>query len=149
MGKRYTKEEIKHIRDQTDEGLSSREIANRLGRPEAGIRNLRHRMKLKTTTKETINSMSKDVRQLKQEKTGLQRDISIMTKRRTDLSKALQTDKATLQQRLVVALSKMKDEKPELFNITLEEQIRKIAAECNTTGDKIAGKIGRPVAGLR
>ena len=133
MGKRYTKEEISQIQALTIEGLSSREIANKFGRPEAGIRNLRHRMKLKTTTKETINSLRHEIKQLKQEKTGLLRDISSMKSRRTDISKALKTDEATLQQRLVVTLSKMKDEKPELFNITLEEQIGKIAAEVTTT----------------
>jgi hypothetical protein len=129
VGKRYTKEEISQIQALTIEGLSSREIADRLGRPEAGIRNLRHRMKLKTTTKETISSLRQDIRQLKQEKAGLRRDISSMKRRRTDISKALQADEATLQRRLVITLTKMKHEKPELFNITLEEQIGKLAAE--------------------
>jgi hypothetical protein len=52
-----------------------------------------------------------------------------MQSRQTDLSKTLQADEATLQRKLVVTLSKMKDEKPELFNIILEEKIGKIAAE--------------------
>ena len=59
MGQRYTGEETDQIRTLTEEGLSSREIADRLGRPEAGIRNLRHRMKLKTTTKKTISSLKR------------------------------------------------------------------------------------------
>ena len=98
-------------------------------RAEAGIRNLKHRMKLKTTTKKTISSLRHEIQQLKQEKTGLLRDISSMHRRRTDISKALQADEATIQQRLTSTLTKMKDEKPELFNITLEEQIGKLTGE--------------------
>jgi hypothetical protein len=129
VGKRYAKEEIDQIRSLTEEGLSSREIAERIGRPEAGIRNLRHRMKLKTTTQQTLKTLRQDIQPLKQEKAGLLRDISSMQRRRTELSKALQADEATFQQRLTLTLSKMKDEKPALFNITLEEQIGKLAGE--------------------
>ena len=45
MGRRYTGKEIDLIRTLTDGGLSSGEIADRLGRPKAGIRNIRYRMK--------------------------------------------------------------------------------------------------------
>jgi FtsZ-binding cell division protein ZapB len=79
-------------------------------------------MKFKTKTQQTLKTMRHDILQLKQEKAGLLRDISSMQKRRSALTKALQADEATLQQRLTSTLTKMKDEKPELFNITLENR---------------------------
>ncbi len=42
-GRRYTKDEIKLIGDLSNEGLLSREIAQRLGRSEQGIRSIRRR----------------------------------------------------------------------------------------------------------
>lgn len=133
MGKRYTAEEIKQIKALAEEGVANRDIAERIGRTEAGIRNLRHRIKLKTTTRETIHSLRQDIQHLKQEKTGLLLDVTSIQRRHQNISKALQTDQATLQYRLTTTLSKIKDEKPELFNITLEEQIGKLAGEMATT----------------
>ena len=52
-----------------------------------------------------------------------------MERRHKNVSKALQVDEARLKERLTIALTKMKDEKPELFQITLEEQIGKLAGE--------------------
>ena len=53
MGKRYTKEETSPIRALTHEGHTIKEIAETLGRPEAGIRNIRYRKNLKADTKES------------------------------------------------------------------------------------------------
>jgi hypothetical protein len=41
MRRRYSREELNQIKSLAEEGLTSREIAERLGRPEAGIRNAR------------------------------------------------------------------------------------------------------------
>ena len=54
MGTRYSQEEIQHIEDLVEEGLTSREIASDLGRSEAGVRNIRHRLKLIADTKEKL-----------------------------------------------------------------------------------------------
>ena len=48
VGKRYTKEEISQIQALSQEGYTIREIAEILGMSEAGIRNIRHRKKIKT-----------------------------------------------------------------------------------------------------
>ncbi len=45
-GKRYTKDEIDQVISLTAKGLLCREIAEKLGRPEQGIRSIRHRLGL-------------------------------------------------------------------------------------------------------
>ena len=121
------------IQALTEEGLTSNDIALQLERPEAGIRNLRHRMKLKTTTKETAKSLRQDIRQLKHTKARLTQNVASMERRHREVSKSLQVDEARLKERLTIALTKMKDQKPELFQITLEEQIGKLAGEITLT----------------
>jgi DNA-binding NarL/FixJ family response regulator len=48
LGRRYTHEEVQQIQALIDEGLTNRQIATRLGRSEAGIRNIRHRASMLT-----------------------------------------------------------------------------------------------------
>jgi DNA-binding CsgD family transcriptional regulator len=40
----------------TEQGLTSQEIASQLGRPEAGVRNIRYRMNLKREKKESLQA---------------------------------------------------------------------------------------------
>ena len=54
MGKQYSKEEMEQIRTLANEGVTNREIASTLQRPEAGIRNIRYRQKLKAETPEKL-----------------------------------------------------------------------------------------------
>ncbi len=129
MGKRYTKQEISQIQTLTREGHTIKQIAKTLGRPEAGIRNIRHRNKLKTKTKKTLETLRHDERILTRRVTKLNMDIRTLTRKKQDLQKALNTDEQTLDSKLQRALYKMRDQKPELFNITLEDQIVKMAAE--------------------
>ena len=90
-------------------------------------------MKLKTTIKETAKSLRQDIRQLKHTKARLTQNVASMERRHREVSKSLQVDEARLKERLTIALTKMKDQKPELFQITLEEQIGKLAAEIAVT----------------
>jgi DNA-binding NarL/FixJ family response regulator len=57
MPKRYSQEETKQIRDLVAQGLSNMEIAQRLERAIAGIRNIRHRLKLKAGTQNQLQSL--------------------------------------------------------------------------------------------
>lgn len=57
MGSRYTNEEISQIQALTQEGRTIKDLAEILGRPEAGIRNIRHRIRLKTKTKQTLKTL--------------------------------------------------------------------------------------------
>ena len=129
MGKRYTKQEISQIQALTHEGHTIKEIAEALGRPEAGIRNTRHRHKLKTKTKKTLEALRQDEKALTRRVTQLNLDIRTLTNKRREIQKALNTDEQALDAKLQRALYRMRSEKPELFNITLENQIVKMAAE--------------------
>jgi len=53
--------------------------------------------------------------------------------RRQTVKQALNIEEQTLDTKLQRALYKMKNEKPELFNITLEDQIAKMTAELAMT----------------
>ena len=57
MGQRYTPEEIHEIQALIDEGLTNRDIATRLNRSEAGVRNIRHRTKLRTDTTQNLQTL--------------------------------------------------------------------------------------------
>jgi hypothetical protein len=129
VGKRYTREEISQIQNLTEEGLTSNEIAIQLKRPEAGIRNIRYRLKMKTNQKESLKQLSSDKRILSEKVNRLRWNLQSLNSRKLDLEKALQTDEATLNTRLQTALRKLKDTRPDLFQITLEEQLGKIAVE--------------------
>ena len=61
--------------------------------------------------------------------TQLQLDIQTLKTRSQTIQQALNIEEQALDTKLQRALSKMRNEKPELFNITLEEQLVKIAAE--------------------
>ena len=54
MGYRYSREEIGQVERLVSQGLTSREIGKRLNRSEAGIRNIRYRMTLRTKTEDHI-----------------------------------------------------------------------------------------------
>lgn len=128
MGKRYSRDEIKEIQSLTEEGLTSNEIANRLGRPEAGVRNIRYRLKMKSGTRKSLKQLRKDQRVLGEKVNRFKWDIHSLNSKKKDIEKALQIDEATLNTRLQSALRRLKDERPDLFQITLEEQLGKIAA---------------------
>ena len=133
MGKRYTREEIGRIQALASEGLTSTEIAASLGRTEHAIRNLRHRLKLKTETSDTIQSLlskkdhiEAELTKLKQTHRELSTEISDLQKRRDATSQALQVEQAILTKRISTELTELKTQKPELFHITGQEQLAKL-----------------------
>ncbi|MDP6459137.1 MAG: hypothetical protein QGF78_07440 [Candidatus Bathyarchaeota archaeon] len=133
MGKRYTKDEISQIQMLSGEGLTLRDIASQLGRPEAGIRNIRYRVKMKTSRRESINQLSAERQALSQQVYRVGGELWGLESRKGDIDKALKVDEATLNTRLMTALRKLKDTRPDLFEITLEEQLGKMAAELTGT----------------
>ena len=129
MGRRYTPEEIQQIQALIEEGLTNRQIATWLNRSEAGIRNIRHRTKLKTDTTKTLQTLIQDERELKTQASRLQREVEALTTRREKIQTVLRIEEQALNQRLHIALIKLKDIKPELFHITGEEQLGKLVGE--------------------
>ena len=129
MGLRYTQEEIHEIQALIDEGLTNKQIATRLNRSEAGIRNIRHRTKLKTDTTKTIQTLLQQEKELNTQLSRLKREVEALTTRREKIQLVLRVQEQILNKRLQTALARLKDIKPELFHITAEEQLGKLAGE--------------------
>lgn len=134
MPKHYLQQEIKQIQDLVTQGLSNREIAQRLGRAEAGIRNIRHRLKLKTNTRNQFQSLlqekaelEKKVHELRSSQAQEIVQLSSLQNKRQEIRAYLLLDRQTLQQKLQTSLTELKTKKPELFYVTETEQITKLA----------------------
>jgi IS30 family transposase len=133
MPKRYSQEEMKQIQNLVAQRLSNREIAQRLGRPEAGIRNIRHRLKLKINTQHQLqpllrekNELEKKVQELRRSQAQETLQLSSLQTKRQEARAYLGLDQLTLQLKLQNALIELKNQKPELFYITETEQIAKL-----------------------
>lgn len=77
-GKRSSKEELTQIEALTEEGLTCREIAERLGRSEASIRNLRYKKRLVARAEDETKALFQQrdelinmVKSLQEQKTAL------------------------------------------------------------------------------
>jgi len=134
MPKRYSQEELKQIQNLVAQGVSNTEIAQHLGRAEAGVRNIRHRLKLKTNTQNQLGvllrekgELEKKVQQLKQTQGQLSWQFESLQKKRQEIQTHLGLDQQTLEQKLQTALVELKTKKPELFYMTGTEQIAKLA----------------------
>jgi len=134
MGARYSREDLEQIKARIAEGLTNREIATGLGRTEAGIRNLRYRLKLEADTRETLQSLLRERKALSKKITGLDwsraqlsSEIKSLQDKKDNISELLRIDEEALKERLKTALTELKHQKPELFHISGAEQIGKIA----------------------
>jgi len=130
VGYRYSKEELARIEPLILEGLTNREIASRLGRSEAGLRNVRYRLKLKRKTEDSIRHLhlqkekiESEIDELEQTKTHLTQDIRSLEEKKEHL---LAFNEGMAKKKIENMLIKLKIEKPELFNISAEEQIAKL-----------------------
>ena len=129
-GRRTTKEEITQLEALTKEGLTCREIAQRLDRSPAAIRNLRYKKGLvKKTEDETRflfrqrDELSKVVRNLQATKTTLAYQVDGLEKEKEKLEAFINVDKLLLQQTLSQALSSLKQQRPDLFTLTQQDQM--------------------------
>lgn len=90
--RRYSKEETETILGLVNEGLTSNEIAVRLNKTEAGIRNLRYRNRLigraKDETKALFrqrDELKKEVADLKQQSEALKVEIMLLKSKKAEL----------------------------------------------------------------
>jgi len=129
LGIQYTPKEIEEIQALAEQGLTNQQIADKLGRTPAAIRNIRHRNKIKTQTKNTLQTLRTQKQTLMQSTGQLETQLSLLQSRQRQVKQALQLDEQTLNRRLEQALHQLKDRKPELFYTTVEEQVGKLAGE--------------------
>ena len=90
-------------------------------------------MKMKTSRRESINQLSAERQALSQQVYHVRGELWRLESRKGYIDKALKVNEATLNTRLKTALRKLKDTRPDLFEITFEEQLGKIAAELTGT----------------
>jgi IS30 family transposase len=128
-GKRYSKDETNQIKTLIGEGLSNREIASKLSRPEAGIRNIRYRQGLKNkaenetkTLFEQRDTLRSQVFELQRKKSELSAPVESLEKRKQKVEDFLKLNEAWIRFTLITALTKLRRERPELFILNEQEQ---------------------------
>ena len=133
-GRRTSKEELMQLEAMTEEGLTIKEIAQKLGRSEAGIRNLRYRKRLvKRTENETRvlfqqrDELQNSVKALRGQKTILAQEVTGLKKEREKLEATINMDKIQLYGVLAQALVNLKQQRPNLFTLTGQDQIVSLA----------------------
>jgi len=129
-GRRSTKQELIQLEAFIEEGLTTRQIAEKLGRSEAGIRNLCYRKKLVRKAEDETKLLFKQRDQLREIVTTLQgkkillnQEVDGLRKKKEKLESIIYFDKNLLQKTLSQALVHLKQKKPDLFILTGQDQI--------------------------
>ncbi len=129
-GRRHKAEEVDQLRAFVSQGLTSREIAQRLGRTEAAIRNLRHRERVirqaQDETKALLrhrDELREAVSVLQEQQQTLSRDAEKLRLEKETLQTAINIDKFFLQQILTQALTNLKQQRPDLFVLTETDMV--------------------------
>jgi IS30 family transposase len=107
-GRRTTKDELTQLEALTKEGLTAREIAQRLNRSEASIRNLRYKKHLIAKAQDETKALfqqrdelSNTVKTLQGQKTVLAIQVDGLKKEKEKLESIINLDKFLLQRALV------------------------------------------------
>lgn len=135
MGYRYSREEMGQVERLVSIGLTSREIAKRLNRSEAGIRNIRYRMTLRTKIEDHIKylheqeiDLESKIKELDQTLARQSDGIKSLEEKKKHYDSILYSEEETMKKLIEDRLITLKLEKPELFYITEAEQIVKLGA---------------------
>lgn len=133
-GRHYGKEDVKQIEVLIEDGLTSKDIAQRLGRPEAGIRNLRYRKglvrKAEDETKALFqrrDELGDAVKGLEDQYRTLFNSVESLKAEKEKLESIISLDKILLQSALTQALTNLKQQRPDLFILSGQEQLVMLA----------------------
>jgi IS30 family transposase len=133
LGKRYTEEEKRHIQQLKQQGYTDDSIAQQFNRSTNAIRNIRHRTNVKTKETQTIQQLQDKRETLHQQTLRLDKELKQLQTRRDQTYQALQVEQTKFNKKLETELNRLKETKPELFTITLEEQINKLTGQLATS----------------
>jgi hypothetical protein len=132
-GRRTTKDELAQLEALTKEGLTAREIAQKLDRSPAAIRNLRYKRHLITRAQDETKTLvqqrdelSNEVNMLQGEKRGLLFEIDYLKGEKERLETAIRINNSPLQETLAQKLMILKIQRPDLFTLSGEEQIARL-----------------------
>ena len=129
MGKRYTEQEKHRIQELADQGHTDESIAQQLGRSTNAIRNIRHRTSIKTRETKTIQQLIHEKKELTRQTQETDKQLRQLQARRDKVKQALSVEETLLNKKIETALIRLRDRKPELFTITIQDQINKLTAE--------------------
>ena len=133
MGKRYTDDELSLIQELTQQGHTDETIAQQLNRSTNAIRNIRHRINIKTRETETIQQLEETKLILQHKTKQLENDLKHSQRRKSLLKQAAETDNELLQRRIHSELLDLRKRKPELFTVTVQDQLNMLTAELATS----------------
>lgn len=132
-GKRISSQELQIIESLRKEGLTDREIGSRLNRSEVAIKNIRFKKRILTKAIDQNEALAKQRDELIQEIQFLQtvdasytEEINNLEKRKRNLEASIRTDQGILEQKLSSALVDLKNQKPELFQFNVSDQVDRI-----------------------
>jgi hypothetical protein len=135
-GRRTTKDELAQLEALTKEGLTARDIAQKLDRFPAAIRNLRYKKHLVIWTRDETRALfqqrdelSNIVKGLQGQKAVLGYELNCLRAEKERLEAAILTNRALLQETLAQKLMVLKIQRPDLFTISNQEQIAKLVGE--------------------
>ena len=121
---------MQHIETFIEEGLTNREIAEKLGRTEAGIRNIRYRKGLVSKAEDESKVLFQQRDDLKRilgilqgQKALLSTEVVGLRKEKEKLEAIINSDKSELQGVLAQALFNLKQKRPDLFILTGQDQM--------------------------
>jgi transposase-like protein len=126
LGKRYTEEEKQRIKELANQGYTDKSIAKQLGRSTNAIRNHRHRNNFRTRETKTIQQLKQQTLKLERKRMKLEQRIGL-------LSKTRQIEEDKFRNRLQSELTRLKNRKPKLFQITEQEQLAKLTVQLATS----------------
>jgi hypothetical protein len=129
LGKRYTEEEKRLIQELAEKGNTDEAIAQQLGRSTNAIRNYRHRVNIKIKTTQTIKTLRETRQKLTQQTREQEQRLTQLERKQDQLKTANQVQSKILRKRIEKELINLKDRKPELFQITGQEQLAKLTAQ--------------------
>ena len=134
-GRRSTKQELIQLESLFAEGLTTSQIAEKLGRSEAGIRNICYRKRLvrKAEDETKILFQKRDqlqevVTTLQSRKTVLDKEVEGLKKEKEKIESIIFVDKILLQQTLTQALVNLKQQRPDFFYLTGTDQIVRLVS---------------------
>ena len=133
-GKRSSKQELAQLETLTKEGLTCKEIGQKLGRSAAAIRNLRHKKNLVSRIQDETKALFQQrdelnsvVKNLQGQKRGLSFELDCLKKEKERLEAVIRADKAfdkaLVQETLSQALMNLKQQRPDLFTLSGPEQM--------------------------
>ena len=129
MGKRYTEQEQRHIQELASQGQTDESIAQQLGRSTNAIRNYRHRTNIHSKETTSIQLLKREKQKLIRQTQETEQQMRQLETRRDQVNQALAIEETLLNERLETTLIRLKDQNPELFTVTIQDQVNKLTVE--------------------